>query len=156
MRANSDDFADAFVTADKWEFVRKWPVTLASVQVGVAYASAVHLDEALSWSELLWLLHRVVAPDADGCVGRYDDSGLLYSWDIRRHSRKEESCLWRMMKRRSHDVEHLYGRASSKWVQLDRAIELWFVVGKLSGMILWQFNNPQSRDLVHRAPPRHT
>jgi len=88
VRANSDDFADAFVTADKREFVRKWPVTLAGVQVGVAYASAVHLDEALSWSELLWLLHRVVAPDADGCVGRYDDSGLLCSWDIRRHSQK--------------------------------------------------------------------
>ena len=123
MRANSDDFTDAFVTPDKREFVRKWPVTLAGVQVGVAYAGAVHLDEALSWSELLWLLHRMVAPDADGCVGRYDDSGLLCSWDIRRHSqRKEESFLWRMTKRRSHDVEHLYGRASSKWVQLDRKL----------------------------------
>ena len=85
MRANSDDFADAFVTADKREFVRKWPVAKAGVQVGVAYASAVHLDEALSWSEFLWLLHRVVIPDADGCIGRHDNSGLLCSWDVMRH-----------------------------------------------------------------------
>ena len=85
MRANSDDFADAFVTANKREFARKWPVALAGVQVGVAYASAVHLDEALSWSELLRLLHRMVFPDADGCVGGYDDSGLLCPWDVMRH-----------------------------------------------------------------------
>lgn len=90
MRTNCDDLADAFVTADERELVREWPVTLASVQVGVAHASAMHLDETFPWSELVGLLHRIVVPDRDGCVGRYDDSGLLGSWDVVRHWRRDE------------------------------------------------------------------
>jgi hypothetical protein len=94
VRANSDDFADAFVTADKRQFVRKWPVAKAGVQVGVADASAVHLEEALSWSEFLRLLHRMVVPDADGCIGGYDESGLLCSWDaMMRHWRRGKSLV---------------------------------------------------------------
>jgi hypothetical protein len=40
-------------------------------------------------------------------------------------------------------VKHLYGRASSKWVQLDRAIELSYmsvVVGKLVDKLEWRFS----------------
>ncbi len=85
MCADSDDFTNAFVTTDEGEFVSKWPVALAGVQVRVAYASAIHLDETLSWSELLWLLHRIVVLDADGCIGRYDDGSLLSSWDVMTH-----------------------------------------------------------------------
>lgn len=59
----------------------EWPVALAGAQVGVAYASAMHLDEVFSWSELVWLLHRIVVFETDGCIGRHDDSGLLGSWD---------------------------------------------------------------------------
>lgn len=88
MRTNRDDLADAFVTADERELVSEWPVTLTSVQVGVAYASAMHPDETFPGSELAWLLHRIVVPDRDGCVGRYDDSGLLCSRDVVRHLEK--------------------------------------------------------------------
>jgi hypothetical protein len=66
VSTNSDDLADAFVTADKRKFVSEWPVALAGVQVGVAYAGAMHLYETLSWCELLWLFHRIVIPDGDG------------------------------------------------------------------------------------------
>jgi hypothetical protein len=89
VRANCDDLADAFVAADERELVSEWPVTIAGVQVGVAYASAMHLDETFPWSELVWLFHRIVVPDGDGCVGRYDDSGLLGSWDVVRHLRRD-------------------------------------------------------------------
>ena len=57
------------------------------MQVRVAHAGAVHLDETLSRGELLWLLHRMVTLDEDGGVGGYDESGLLgfrYA-DARRH-----------------------------------------------------------------------
>jgi hypothetical protein len=88
VRTNCDDLADAFMTTDERELVSEWPVTLAGVQVSVTYASAMHLDQTFPRSELVWLLHRIVIPDRDGCVGRYDDSGLLGSWDVVRHLEK--------------------------------------------------------------------
>jgi hypothetical protein len=64
--ANGDDVTDTFVATDEGELVSKWPVALAGVQVRVAHSGALHLDEALSWGELVWLLHRMVIPDRDG------------------------------------------------------------------------------------------
>lgn len=44
VRANGNDIANTFVTADERELVRKRPVALAGVQVGVAHAGALHLE----------------------------------------------------------------------------------------------------------------
>jgi hypothetical protein len=85
VRANGNYVANTFVATDKGELVRKRPVSLAGVQVGVAHAGAVHLNETLSRSELFGLLHRVVILDEDGCVGGYDESGLLGFGDVDRH-----------------------------------------------------------------------
>jgi hypothetical protein len=56
----------------------------------VAHAGAVHLDETLSRSELLWLLHWMVILDEDGRVGGYDESGLLSFWDANGHYRRTQ------------------------------------------------------------------
>jgi hypothetical protein len=66
VRANSDDLANTFVATDEWELARKRPVAQAGMQVGVAHAGAVHLDETLSRFELFWLFHRMVILDEDG------------------------------------------------------------------------------------------
>jgi hypothetical protein len=86
--ANSDNFSDAFMTADEGELVSEWPVALAGMQVSVTHASAMHLDETFSRSELVRLLYRIVVLNGDGCVGRYDDRGRLGSWDVVRHLQK--------------------------------------------------------------------
>ena len=68
MCANSYNLADPLMPADEWEFGCKGPVALARVQVRVAYASAMQLDETLSRGELLRLLDRVVFPDLNGRI----------------------------------------------------------------------------------------
>ena len=88
MCYKSDGLTNAFVTADEWQFGSKWPGSLAGMQVRVADAIALHLDETFSWSELVWLLHRIVVFEIDGCVGRHDDSSSLGSWDVMRHLQK--------------------------------------------------------------------
>jgi hypothetical protein len=80
--ANSDDFSNAFMTADEGELVSEWPVALAGMQVSVTHSSAMHLDETFSRSKLVRLLYRIVVLDGDGCVGRYDDCGRLGCWDV--------------------------------------------------------------------------
>ena len=68
MRANSYDVADTLVPADEREFGRERPVTLAGMQVCVTHASAMQLDETLSWCELLRLLDWIVMPDLYGRI----------------------------------------------------------------------------------------
>jgi hypothetical protein len=61
--ANGYDVADPFVPTDEREFGRERPVTLAGVQVRVAHASALQLDETFSRGEFLRLLDWIVVLD---------------------------------------------------------------------------------------------
>ncbi len=93
MCADGYDVANPFVPADERDFGRERPVTLAGMQVRVAHASAMQLDETLSRSELLGLLDRIVMPDLYGRVVRHDDGGLLGLWDLWGHYYKREKGL---------------------------------------------------------------
>jgi hypothetical protein len=88
---NGDNLANAFVPPNEWELAREWPIAHTGVEVCVAHASAIHLEKTLSWSEVLWLLHRIVISDADRCVVRLNDSGLLCPWDVFGHCMSSES-----------------------------------------------------------------
>lgn len=47
MICDGNDGADALVSADEGGRRLEWPVCLADVEIGMAYAGADHLDEAL-------------------------------------------------------------------------------------------------------------
>ncbi len=85
VRTNGNDLTNTFMPTNEWELVRQGPVPLAGVQVRVAHAGTVHLNETLSRGELLGLLHRMVILDKDGRIGRYDESSLLGFGDANRH-----------------------------------------------------------------------
>lgn len=66
--ANGYDIANSFVPTNEREFGLERPVALAGVQVCVAHASAMQLDETLSWGKFLRLLYWIVVPDLYGRV----------------------------------------------------------------------------------------
>ena len=82
VRADGDDLTDTLVAADQGPVRGKGPVALACVEVGVADARAVHLDETLAGREVLWLPDGVVVANVDGLIGGDDDGGLLCLRDV--------------------------------------------------------------------------
>lgn len=58
------------------------PVAVGSMQVRVAYASAMHLDETFAGFEVLRLSHRNVRLDLDFATGFLNDGGLLDLGDL--------------------------------------------------------------------------
>ena len=70
------------VSSDQRELGLERPVALAGVEVGVADARAVHLDETLAGREVLWLPDGVVVANVDGLIGGDDDGGLLCLRDV--------------------------------------------------------------------------
>lgn len=83
MRADSDDAANTFVATDEGRLRWDGPVTLGGVQVRVAHARALHLDEALAWCEILRLLHGEVGLDFEGVdTALADDRRRLRLGDV--------------------------------------------------------------------------
>lgn len=89
MRADRHNDAHALVAADERRLGGDGPVALGGVQVGVADAGAVHLDEALAGLEVLGLGHGLVVHDLEGGARGADDGGGHHFGDrvLRRHGR---------------------------------------------------------------------
>ena len=64
------------MTTDKRGLGGNGPVALRGVKVGVAHTSALHLQEALSGSEVLRLGNGPVVDDLEGGAGVADHGGL--------------------------------------------------------------------------------
>ena len=65
------------MTANQGQLRGERPVVVAGVEVGVADAGAVELDETLAGGEVLGLLDGVVVDDGERRVGLLDDGRLL-------------------------------------------------------------------------------
>ena len=73
------------MATDEGELGLDGPVTVASVQVGVADTTAVELDETLAGGKLGGLLDRVVVDDLERLGRLLDDGGLLDFGDVEGH-----------------------------------------------------------------------
>ena len=75
------------------------PIAVARVQVGVAHAAVLELDETLPRSEFGRLLDRVVADDLERGVGGLDDGRHLSLGDVelRGHIREESGVRVRVL-----------------------------------------------------------
>lgn len=75
--ANGNDFSNTLVASNERNLWWDGPVTLGSMEIGMAHSRAMETDKAFARGELVRLLHWIVISDLYSCTSGLDDGSLL-------------------------------------------------------------------------------